>query len=332
LPDRARCATGRISPIVAVEPRWYWVCMETPERQIRAFYGPETIRVYQAFSDEIADSALKAQTFVSPPFSMSRMTWIKPSFLWMMYRSGWGKKDSGQKRIIAIDITHEGFAWAIEHSCQSHPDLGMSPEDWAAVKERSPVRVQWDPERDLHHNSLPYRAIQVGLGGEAVRRYVTEWIVRISDETLHASMIHDFVLSGQLGQAQAHLPRETPYIVGMNLHKFLAGLHHRLLETNHDEHEDIVQRLQHHAHPESVEYLRSAIELKPSLSHLDWDDNGSFYKKCLWALQDIGTGEALAVIKHCASSQDEALKEQATYRLKRIAEGGRQDAQLPKQV
>ncbi|WP_422570328.1 DUF4291 family protein, partial [Erwinia billingiae] len=29
------------------------------------------------------------------------MTWIKPSFLWMMYRSGWGMKDPGQKRILA---------------------------------------------------------------------------------------------------------------------------------------------------------------------------------------------------------------------------------------
>ncbi|MDI8083747.1 DUF4291 domain-containing protein [Salmonella enterica subsp. enterica serovar Kentucky] len=26
------------------------------------------------------------------------MTWIKPSFLWMMYRSHWGTKDPGQKR------------------------------------------------------------------------------------------------------------------------------------------------------------------------------------------------------------------------------------------
>ena len=36
------------------------------------------------------------------------MTWIKPSFLWMMYRSGWGTK-TDQERILAIDITREGF-------------------------------------------------------------------------------------------------------------------------------------------------------------------------------------------------------------------------------
>ncbi len=45
---------------------------------------------------------------------------IKPSFLWMTYRSGWGKKDNNQKRILAIDITREGFEWALEHSLLSH--------------------------------------------------------------------------------------------------------------------------------------------------------------------------------------------------------------------
>ncbi len=118
----------------------------------------------------------------------------------------------------------------------------------------------------------------------------------------------------------------------MNPHLFLEGLRHRLLDTNHDEHEEIVQRLQHYAQPESVEYLRRAIELKPSLSHLDWDDYGSFYKKVLWALQDIGTRESPTVIEQCAASEDEALREQAAYRLKRIAECGRLGTQFPKQI
>jgi len=59
-----------------------------PLRQIRAVYEDRTIRVYQAYSAAIADTALARGTFVSPPFKMERMTWIKPSFLWMMYRSG----------------------------------------------------------------------------------------------------------------------------------------------------------------------------------------------------------------------------------------------------
>jgi len=69
-----------------------------PQRKIRALFDASTIRVYQAYSDHIADSALARGTFVSPPFKIDRMTWIKPSFLWMMYRAGWGFKDAGQIR------------------------------------------------------------------------------------------------------------------------------------------------------------------------------------------------------------------------------------------
>src|SRR5262245_58922689 len=115
--------------------------MTLPEREIRAEYDERTIRVYQAYSHQIADSALKHQTFVSPPFSMTRMTWIKPSFLWMMYRAGWGEKDDGQRRILAIDITHEGFDWAIANSAPSHADPGQSHDDWQAAMARSPVRL-----------------------------------------------------------------------------------------------------------------------------------------------------------------------------------------------
>src|SRR5438270_1306838 len=93
--------------------------------EIRAVYDARTIRVYQAYRDEIADAALANGTFLSPPFSMNRMTWIKPSFLWMMYRAGWGFKDPGQSRILGIDITREGFGWASRHACLSHRDPSM---------------------------------------------------------------------------------------------------------------------------------------------------------------------------------------------------------------
>jgi hypothetical protein len=184
---------------------------DIPTRQIRASYDDATIRVYQAYNDQIADAALAAGRFVSPPFSMTRMTWIKPSFLWMMYRAGWGHKDDGQRRILAIDITHDGFAWALAHGCASHPPEGMPPTEWEALKARSPVRVQWDPERDLWHNPLPHRAIQVGLSGEAVTRFVEEWIQEIEDVTEKAHAIRDLVIAHRIDQALAALPVERPY-------------------------------------------------------------------------------------------------------------------------
>lgn len=182
-----------------------------PHNQIRAMYDTDTIRVYQAYSDAIADSALAHGRFVSPPFKMERMTWIKPSFLWMMYRAGWGLKDEGQKRILAIDITREGFEWALAHSCSSHSPAGMSGDEYAALKQRCPVRVQWDPERDMHLQPLAHRAIQIGLSKEAVRLYVNEWTRKITEVTALAHEVLALVQQGQLQEATNKLPPERAY-------------------------------------------------------------------------------------------------------------------------
>lgn len=181
-----------------------------PARQIRAVYNDETIRVYQAYSNRIADSALAAGTFVEPQFKMSRMTWIKPSYLWMMYRCGWGRKDEGQQRVLAIDITHDGFAWALRNSCSSHPK-GMTPEAARELMKRTPVRVQWDPERDIHHRALGHRSIQIGLTGEAVPRYVNDWIVNLTDITEEAHELGDLVRAGRDDDVIARLPLEREY-------------------------------------------------------------------------------------------------------------------------
>lgn len=59
--------------------------------EIRADYNQHTITVYQAYNDAIADVAVRNGRF-GAPFSFNRMTWIKPSFMWMMERSNWGLK------------------------------------------------------------------------------------------------------------------------------------------------------------------------------------------------------------------------------------------------
>jgi hypothetical protein len=199
---------------------------DIPRHQIRAVYDATTIRVYQAYSDTIASSALAHGTFVSPPFKMERMTWIKPSFLWMMYRAGWGLKDPGQKRILAIDITRAGFEWALAHSCLSHRGGGMTEHEWLQLKDRSPVRIQWDPERDLFSRPLPHRAIQIGLGERVVTPYVHEWIRRIVDVTEVAQAIHDLVSRDRLDDARALLPTELPYPLSGALEAHL-GAHAR---------------------------------------------------------------------------------------------------------
>lgn len=140
---------------------------------------------------------------------MSRMTWIKPSFLWMMYRCGWSYKDDNQCHVFGIDITREGFEWALAHSCSSHPK-GLRKEAARELMDRNPVRVQWDPERDFDFNPLDHRSIQIGLAREAVPKYVNEWIVRIEEVSGLARAVHELVAARDLDAAAALLPAERP--------------------------------------------------------------------------------------------------------------------------
>lgn len=182
-------------------------------KQIRAFQTENTIRVYQAYNPALAQHAVKNNSFINNPFfKESRMTWIKPSYLWMMYRCGWGYKDEGQKSILAIDISKQGFDWALEHSCISHKAEHMDNETCQKFKDQHPVRIQWDPERNLYLEPLDYRAIQIGLTGEAVQHYIQDWIVNITDITQEAQHVHQLVLDGKLDEATALLPEETLYI------------------------------------------------------------------------------------------------------------------------
>ena len=190
---------------------------EPVEREIRARYDKNTLTVYQAYGHAIANKAIINQTFVAP-FKRDRMTWIKPSFLWMMYRCGWGEK-SAQNRVLAIKITHQGFRWALGQACLSHyhPGLYASEEDWLARKAAAPVRLQWDPERSLRLGRLNYRSLQVGLSGEAVERYVTDWIRGIEDVTPLAKEIKALVEDKAYDAARARLPEERPYPLPQDL-------------------------------------------------------------------------------------------------------------------
>lgn len=179
---------------------------QPPMRQIRAVFDDRTITVYQAYPPAIAEPAVAAGTFVAP-FKLDRMTWIKPSFLWMMYRSGWATKP-GQERVLAISLSRQGFEDALSRSALSHFDsaLHRDHDAWKEQKDSSPVRIQWDPERSLDLQPLPWRSLQIGLGGEAARHYVQDWIKGITDVTARAHAIRDAP-----SRASDLLPVEEPY-------------------------------------------------------------------------------------------------------------------------
>ncbi|WP_431032827.1 DUF4291 domain-containing protein [Streptomyces sp. P6-2-1] len=192
-----------------------------PPYEIRARHTEETLTVYQAYRPSLGGPAARDGRFPAE-WGRGRMTWVKPSFLWMMYRCGWGTKE-GQETVLAVEITREGFLWALRHAALSHYVRGVHEDRaaWQWAVRQAPARVQWDPERDFHSRPLAHRSLQLGLAGEASRRYADEWIVGIRDVTPLAQEVHGLVREGELDAARALLPVERPYEVPADA---LAGL------------------------------------------------------------------------------------------------------------
>ncbi|RRR96868.1 DUF4291 domain-containing protein [Glycomyces terrestris] len=179
--------------------------------EIRADYDARTIVVYQAYAPAIADAALRAGRFTAP-FSFNRMTWIKPSFLWLMHRSNWARK-SGQERILAVRITRDGWEEALANAV-------LTTGDPAALA-GAPVHVQWDPERSARGAALNHYSIQVGVGRHLIRAFAEEWVVGLTDLTPTVRKAADQIQRGGAAKAQRLLPPERVYPLPQDLERRL---------------------------------------------------------------------------------------------------------------
>jgi hypothetical protein len=167
-------------------------------REVRADYDDATIIVYQAYNAAIASAAVAAGRFVAP-FSMNRMTWVKPSFLWMMERCGYATKPN-QEHVLRVRMTRAGFEQALSMAALTSGDTGPAP-----------VRVQWDPERNLRGGELEHRSIQVGIGRQVVQRFVDEWVVGLEDITPRVARLRELRREGAWEHAERLLPVERLY-------------------------------------------------------------------------------------------------------------------------
>lgn len=190
-------------PYLLQQPQW-----PASGRHILAQYDDASIVVYQAYRPAIGRFAARHGYF-GGDFSFSRMSWVKPNFLWMMYRNGWGQKEN-QEVTLAVRIQRGAFdeilRQAVPSTYQKH--LYASEAEWKQAVEKSQARVQWDPDHDPSGAPLARRAIQLGLRGELLARYAREWIVEIED-------ISDFVAEQRANAhndyAQLVVPRERVY-------------------------------------------------------------------------------------------------------------------------
>lgn len=189
-------------------------------RKIFASYDEKGVYVYQAFKPSIVAAALKCGTF-EKGFSLDRMTWIKPSFGWMLYRSGYASKHR-QEAILKIKLSHTGFFEILRQSVETsfNPRLYESEHAWASALAKSEVRHQWDPERSLQGAKLDRRAIQIGIRGETVSRYVNEWIIKLEEVTALAKAIGQAVKERK--EVLPDTPQEDEYDVDEELRRILG--------------------------------------------------------------------------------------------------------------
>jgi hypothetical protein len=162
-------------------------CASTTGATAQIFMGEwdeEGVFVYQAFCDDIADYALEHQKFGGPNFNPTRMTWIKPSFAWVLYRSGYGRKKN-QNRVLKVKISHKAMGQLLSQ-CVCKDGGGGSKG-----------RVQWDPARDIMscenkepRKMLRDRAIQIGLSKNVSQFYV-DHVISIQDVTELSHLVGD---------------------------------------------------------------------------------------------------------------------------------------------
>jgi hypothetical protein len=178
-------------------------------RHIVAQFDDEGVIVYQAYRPSIGNFAA-THGYFGGDFSLTRMSWIKPNFLWMMYRSGWGQKES-QEVVLAVKIKRAAFDTILANAVRSkhNPDLYPTEKDWKRAVINSNVRLQWDPDHSPTGGKLERKAIQLGLRGDMLALYAREWIVSIEDISEFVCEQHQNLVDF----SQLILPSETIYPV-----------------------------------------------------------------------------------------------------------------------
>jgi hypothetical protein len=179
-------------------------------RHILAQFDAESAVVYQAYSPAIGHFAARHGHF-GGGFSPGRMSWVKPNFLWMMYRSGWGTKED-QEVTLAVRLRRYAFDEILQQAVHSTfvPEVYGNENAWKRAVAGSDVRLQWDPDHGPSGNPVERRAIQLGLRGEVLARYAKDWLLEIRD-------ISDFVREQRANAVAPYeclvTPREDVYPV-----------------------------------------------------------------------------------------------------------------------
>ena len=195
-----------VEPHVTQRARW-------PQggRHILGHHDATSVIVYQAYRPAIGEYAIRHGRLDGPDFSLSRMSWIKPNFLWMMYRSGWGTKE-GQEVVLGLRLRRAFFERVVREAVPSTFDAGYpSREAWQEAVGRSEVRLQWDPDHSPSGHKLERRAIQLGLRGHILAAFASEELLEVIDMRPFVDAQRPLA---QDDNTELQLPVEHPLVIG----------------------------------------------------------------------------------------------------------------------
>ncbi len=177
-------------------------------RHILAQADDGSVIVYQAYKPSIGEFVIEHGYF-GGDFNYARMSWIKPNFLWMMYRSGWGTKQ-GQEVILAIRLRRQFFDNILAQAVGStfmHSDYA-SPEQWERAIATSNIRLQWDPDHNPNGSPLQRRAIQLGMRGRVLKDYGRKEILEIMDMSAFVKEQRGNISSERIAELVTPVERE----------------------------------------------------------------------------------------------------------------------------
>lgn len=191
------------------------------QKQIYAAYDDEGLYIYQAFKPKTVANAVAKGTF-GAGFNTNRLTWIKPSFAWVLQRTQYATKHR-MNAIARIKLSHEGWLHVLEQAVptQFDPNRYENEEEWQQALETAIVIHQWDPERNLTGQKLDRAAIQIGMRSEVLSlKYINEWILGIEDVT---DLAHEIgAVARDTNPTLPEVPEERIYPISENLQLLLG--------------------------------------------------------------------------------------------------------------
>lgn len=143
-------------------------------------------------------------------------------------------------------------------------------------------------------------------------------IIRVKPEKLEVELLEMLNIAyDQCSSCNVEVALYLIFVYELFSEMYLNLLNNLILCDWHEQHENIAMILQRIKSPQSVDYLYIAASKK--YSYLEYDDNFALAVKCIWALGEINTDEAMKKLEILQMSENDIIKKNAIKQLQRIS-------------